>query len=346
MPSTKHQQQTLDFETPFKGFQNELRAQLKSINPKLWGVGRGRWSQIVEVTMAISSFAYGQKDHVCRADTKAIITVANRDWQQNLSQAQYYRARRDAIELGILEGWENYASRSRKSDCLEICRETILEMASQSRLQKLGRADRQIDGAKTVTQTPKPTSYPPPPKLQTGANRCQQVQTGANRSTEHRGIEPYSFILKTHTPKNLRSSPSEQPCAVLTKDVVETTDEKTDDQKFSIDGEKQNIFDVEESKRLAKEVAHKINLTKSWSRNRASNEQRHKDRQLITKLGLLVAAGKMSESWLWSGIQAVTVRKPAPKKPAAYLQRTLAESAEQQGSKLHQLLARCRVPPP
>jgi len=69
-----------------------------------------------------------------------------------------------------------------------------------------------------------------------------------------------------------------------------------------------------------------------------------KQRSFLLKLGALVVGGAMPEAWVDGALEAVDKHDGPVVKPGAYLMTVLAETAQQNGRNLNQMLARVDVP--
>ena len=149
----KHDQQ-FDFYPAWDERMRFVRAKLHSIDPRAAAPWQNRWTQIVEFCMALTSYA----DHrgVCRASADKLAQTAK------LSVHQTYRARKAAVELGVVTTATAFAGGVRTSDSIALAMDRLEELAGW-RERARTRANTR-EHARTRAKTYKESSDPSNPK--------------------------------------------------------------------------------------------------------------------------------------------------------------------------------------
>lgn len=127
------QQQNLGFEAAERDARasyaernNELRSRLRSIEVSLTGLSPLRWKNVFEMLMSVWSHATTTTGEAGKPLEAYLAT-------SGLKRNQFYRAREDAVELGLLAVTQHYHGRQRAPDRLDVNVGAIDTLVEQSR---------------------------------------------------------------------------------------------------------------------------------------------------------------------------------------------------------------------
>lgn len=200
----RRQQTELDFRgadfdaaSSFRAAMNAAREKLNRIPLAATGLSPLRWNQTKELIMAI--IAHERAGLGRGANTQPALEAVMRT--SGLTRDQAYRARQQALGLGLIQCSRRYRSRDREPDTFSADLEAIERLA----LLKRG---------------------PPCEQVLTGANRCEQVLTGANSSRRGSNTRAPAGAAKEllinsssssggSEERGARSGEQETPCSVL-----------------------------------------------------------------------------------------------------------------------------------
>jgi hypothetical protein len=163
---------------------NELRSRLRSIEVSLTGLSARRWKHVTEMLMSAWSHATTTTGDAGKPLDRFVAT-------SGLSRDQFYRAREDAVELGLLAVTQCYRGRQRHPDRLDV---------------NVGMVDRLVEQSRFWRDE----------KLRPGATRCDQVRPGATSIKE----DNCARVLPKK-PKKLNTTSSSSPARELSSTEID-----------------------------------------------------------------------------------------------------------------------------